>query len=565
MRRSAVAVALVTIVTIVTIVSRAAPAVAGAVQSAPAVTYRPPVDAPVVDPFRPPPRPWADGNRGLEYATVPGTPARASADGEVVFAGQVGGSLHAVLLHPDGIRTSYSFLASIAVHRGDRVRQGDTVGTTADRFHFGARAGDEYIDPQRLFSAGPPRVHLVPDSLRRPASEKEERKGLLRGIGRRIGRVIGGSVDAADWARRKAGTAAVGIGRAAQAGIALSARVAYARVAGYLDELRGFVHYASALQPMAVAREMGRAAREWWHDRRDCTPSSRHPPRLEQRHLAILVGGLGSSSREAAVDDVDTTALGYQISDVSRFSYRGGTTGQNRYVPTDTTTDIRWSGRRLREVLQEAAKANPGVPIDIIAHSQGGLVARAALTFEYDGLDRRLPPIGALVTLGTPHRGTDGATALGMFGHTGPGAGLKWAYHQLRPHDFDPRGESLRQMSETSWFIHDLNGHTPPAGVWITSIAARDDIVVPARHARVGGAHNVVVASPGGLKEHEKLPGSQAARREIALALAHLPPTCQSFVTAMGRAFVSAEISTVEDAAGAGLWAAGRLAHVAPG
>ena len=44
-----------------------------------AVRYRPPVDAPVVDPFRPPPVPWGSGNRGLEYETVPGTVILATA------------------------------------------------------------------------------------------------------------------------------------------------------------------------------------------------------------------------------------------------------------------------------------------------------------------------------------------------------------------------------------------------------------------------------------------------------------------------------------------------------
>ena len=76
----------------------------------------------------------------------------------------VGGSLHVVVRHADGVRTSYSFLRSVLVHRGDEVVRGQPVGTTGDRFHFGARIGDVYIDPALLFGdAGPPRVHLVPD------------------------------------------------------------------------------------------------------------------------------------------------------------------------------------------------------------------------------------------------------------------------------------------------------------------------------------------------------------------------------------------------------------------
>src|SRR5581483_4838166 len=109
-----------------------------------------------------PASPYGAGNRGVDYATAPGTEVRAAADGEVVFAGQVGGTLHVVVLHGDGIRTSYSFLSSIRVQRGDHVVQGQVVGTTGPTaFHFGARAGDAYIDPALLFRTGSPQVHLV--------------------------------------------------------------------------------------------------------------------------------------------------------------------------------------------------------------------------------------------------------------------------------------------------------------------------------------------------------------------------------------------------------------------
>lgn len=556
MRPPAFAVALVTIAVLS---STCCGGVAGA---EPAVSYRPPVDAPVVDTFRPPPQRWAEGNRGVDYDTVAGTAVRAAAGGEVVFAGQVGGSMHVVVLHSDGIRTSYSFLASVSAHRGDRVGQGDPLGTTAGLFHFGARSGGEYIDPLLLFTPGRPRVHLVPDGQRRRGSEREERRGLLRGLGRRIAGVVGGGVDAADWARRQGQKAFVGAARAAEAGLALSARVVYARVAGHLDELRGLAHYVQALHPLATAREMGRAALEWWHDRTNCTPASRSPPPLKKRHVAVLVAGLGSTHENAAVYEVDTAALGYRSQDVWRFSYRGGTTDQNHYGATDTTVDIRRSARRLRELIQQTAAANPGVPIDVIAHSQGGLVARAALALEFDGLDPRLPPIGSVVTLGTPHRGTDGATALAMLSHTLPGRGLQWAYRRLRPDAVDPRGQSVRQMAETSTFIRDLNRHPLPTGVWLTSVAARDDLVVPARHSRVRGGQHVVVAAPGGLQEHDRLPGSPQAQREIALAVAHLPPTCQPFGTHMTRAFVAGQISILEDRVGAALWAAGRLVDV---
>lgn len=126
--------------------------------------YQPPVDAPVVDLFRPPATPFGPGNRGIDYATTPGTPVRAAAAGEVAFAGGVGGGLHVVVRHADGIRTSYSFLAAVSVERGERVGAGQTVGVAASSLHFGARRGDAYIDPLTLLGGwNGRRVHLVPD------------------------------------------------------------------------------------------------------------------------------------------------------------------------------------------------------------------------------------------------------------------------------------------------------------------------------------------------------------------------------------------------------------------
>src|SRR3569623_59662 len=123
--------------------------------SAAPVTYVAPVSGPVVDPFRPPSTQYGAGNRGLKYKTSPGDGVRASAPGRVTFAGQVGGELHVVIQHSDGVRTSYSFLQSIGVRAGQTLRQGDAVGTTKDSFHFGARIGDAYVDPAILIASGP--------------------------------------------------------------------------------------------------------------------------------------------------------------------------------------------------------------------------------------------------------------------------------------------------------------------------------------------------------------------------------------------------------------------------
>ncbi|HVF13715.1 MAG TPA: peptidoglycan DD-metalloendopeptidase family protein [Acidimicrobiales bacterium] len=500
------------------------------------VTYRPPVDAPITDPFRPPAERWGAGNRGLEYATTSGEPVAAAAGGVVAFAGQVGGRLHVVVLHGDGVRTTSAFLRSIEVRRGDTVRQGERVGTAAEAVHFGARIGEVYVDPVLLFGDGPPEVHLVPDAALGIGSEEQERTGLFGQLLEWGGSATTWAVDwAVDWAADW--------------------------VAGQVDdtiaEVMGAAHYLGEANPLTHVVRLGAAGVDWWRQRADCTPEEAAQPRLRERHLAVLVGGLGSSSSSAAIDDLDTTALGYGEGDVSRFSYRGGSTEATPYQPADTVADLRRSARLFREYLQAVAAEHPGVPIDVIAHSQGGIVAREALTNEFDGLDPSLPQVSSLVTLGSPHQGADLATAAAMFGFTTVGEAATRAVGLFAP--WDPRGPSVGQLSETSSFIRDLNDRPLPEGLHATSIAARSDLIVAAGRTSFAGAENVVVAVPGTtFGDHAQLPGSDQGEREVALAVNHMAPTCQRLADAVVDALVAGQIGMVEDAAGMGAWLAGR-------
>ena len=63
---------------------------------------RPPVVAPVVDPFREPACEWCPGNRGLTYGAPAGTVVRAAAAGTVSFSGVVAGTRYVVVEHAAG-------------------------------------------------------------------------------------------------------------------------------------------------------------------------------------------------------------------------------------------------------------------------------------------------------------------------------------------------------------------------------------------------------------------------------------------------------------------------------
>jgi hypothetical protein len=517
------------------------------------VGYRPPVAGPVIDPFRPPSTPYGSGNRGVDYRTTPGEPVGAAAAGEVVFAGRVGNGLHVVVLHADGIRTSYSFLRSIAVARGNRVAARDAVGTAASSLHFGARAGDAYVDPEVLL-AGDTRVHLIPDgttaSPPHASSAAAERAGLVRSLG-------GGALAVG----RLAGRGAIKLSGASITLVAkATAAPSLSDVHDALRSLRDLPSDRVGPAPIpgdAQIRTAIAVARRLVDDTPCTAADAPLPPPAGERHIAVLVGGLGSASGRAAVLEVDTAALGYAPGDVVQFSYRGGTTAERPYVPEDTLADLRRSGRRLRDLLERLQYEHPGVPLDVIAHSQGGVVARQALAADIDPFDPRAPRLGALITLGAPHHGTDVATASAMLRHTTYGPPLRSLVGaHFRRRGVDPDGPAVRQLAETSDFVRQLNRRRLPKEVRALSIASRHDLVVPAPRSHLRGADNVVVDVPGVGHDHDGLPGSAVAQREMALALAGRPPTCESAADAAADALSGRAIDDAERAATAGALAA---------
>lgn len=153
-----------TVLAVWSISGRSAPVMA-------APCWEPPVDAAVSDPYRRPPCKWCPGNRGIEFDTGPGEPVHAVAAGTVTFAGPVAGTWFVVVLHGDGLRTTYGNVTDLTVSAGSSVVGGMRIATTAGRLHFGVRDGDEYLDPTPFLGewVGRPRLIPVDGSPPRPA------------------------------------------------------------------------------------------------------------------------------------------------------------------------------------------------------------------------------------------------------------------------------------------------------------------------------------------------------------------------------------------------------------
>lgn len=531
-----VAVALVVVASATTIVVAADTAAA----APPPVLHTPPVDAPIADPFRPPATRYGPGNRGLAYDLAPDTPVRATADGTVVFAGSVGPTLHVTVLHEDGLRTSYSFLSTIGVRRGDRVARGDVVGAAGPGFHLGARDGEHYLDPESLFGERVVDVRLVPHDEPLPPTDagilaeqaslrdlvRKEEPGLLR---RAVGAVV------------RHGPAIVG--RA-------------------IDATDAAWHSWRALRPTAIGKDI--VGSLLLHLRQDCTESSVvvQPPAGER--VALLVAGLGSSSEHGSIDDVDLDALGYHPGDVLRYRYGGGRTPaatgahpaladlpQGMYAPEDTLGDVVERGRELATLVEQTAAARPGIPIDLYAHSLGGVVTRVALLELQEraaqGSSGALDALGQVVTIGSPHSGADLATAA-LLSEKGLVQDIG-IFRELFDVPIDPYSPGVRQLAETSDLVERLQREGVPEGVDLRTVAARGDLVVTADKAAVAGRPAAIIdlSGPGA---HAGLPRHPDTTRELALGLAGLAPACQGLGDAIQDAVVPEVVSAVTDGVG---------------
>ena len=119
-----------------------------------------PVSGPVIRGFDPPDSPYGAGHRGIDIAVAFGTTIVAPESGTVSFSGKVGGELFVTIVHGGGLSSTYSWISSAAVRKGDLVSRGQPIGTTGyghpgssvSHLHFGARLDGEYVDPLQLLA-----------------------------------------------------------------------------------------------------------------------------------------------------------------------------------------------------------------------------------------------------------------------------------------------------------------------------------------------------------------------------------------------------------------------------
>ncbi|MEV0430349.1 alpha/beta fold hydrolase [Micromonospora sp. NPDC050495] len=136
--------------------------------------------------------------------------------------------------------------------------------------------------------------------------------------------------------------------------------------------------------------------------------------------------------------------------------------------------DIRESARALSSYLDQVRAATGAAKVDLVTHSEGGLVSRWYIKF-LGGADK----VDRYISLGSPQRGTYVANIINFLG-LGSCVGIV----------------ACQQMSAGSSFLAELNAgdDTPGAVRWTTVRTWQDELVLPINNATLlDGATNVLV------------------------------------------------------------------------
>jgi triacylglycerol esterase/lipase EstA (alpha/beta hydrolase family) len=172
--------------------------------------------------------------------------------------------------------------------------------------------------------------------------------------------------------------------------------------------------------------------------------------------------------------------------------------------------DIECHAARVAQELTAMQRESGGEQVAIVAHSMGGLVARAALRM--DGAAwavTRMGTVSRIVTIATPHHGTAVAGLLRSKPMRQMSRGSPW----LRTLNASPHAFTMSPPDFES-SPHPMNG---PAATPITSVYSLDDaLIVPPSSARLDGARNVELWGVGHLGLLTSRQASEAIERALA-------------------------------------------------
>ena len=202
--------------------------------------------------------------------------------------------------------------------------------------------------------------------------------------------------------------------------------------------------------------------------------------------------------------------------------------------------------------------------MDLIAHSQGGVVVEAFLTLIYKRDDRSFPPLGTVVTLSSPLRGdpladamarirasTSGDRALRVADAVGRSLGMRTG----------ATSDAVRDLASGSELRKRIDAARLPDEVEVTTIGSATDYVVPGNFSALPGGSGTIVIPNAIERAHRDPRRSGGDSRAVRSALEGKPLPCQSLLTAVAGNVLPITISALEELEGDGLAALGHLSE----
>jgi hypothetical protein len=291
---------------------------------------------------------------------------------------------------------------------------------------------------------------------------------------------------------------------------------------------------------------IGRGLLAYLDERRRCDASA---PRADGNggsgHHVMVVAGIDSATKsDGSTVGLAVDALGYRADEVTYFSY--GPDG-GAYAKDATYAPLVDSAWRLAEQLRAAQRRDPGRELDLLAHSQGGVVTLAFLKLFYRSDDPSFPPLGTVVTFSSPLDGAPAATLVAQVREHAAGRALLDEV-QRRVHGVpDLDSAAVRDLAADSEFMQQLDAAPLPEAVDLTTIGSVFDTTVPGDHASSDEAAQHTIVETGFLLDsHTNVVKDPDALRAARAAIEARPLPCRSFGIFVEAALVPRGISLVE-------------------
>lgn len=254
---------------------------------------------------------------------------------------------------------------------------------------------------------------------------------------------------------------------------------------------------------------------------RDCIEHTTvEPPTVPPNdNVVVVINGLGSRTAGPADSVLYRHAvdlLRYPAERAYTFSYVGmdGDRLHEPYGPSATYGDLGVAATKLHALLRAVGERHPGADVDLLAHSQGGLIARLFLQRLRTSWVPGLPHVDHLVTLATPHTGAPAADVVARMEDSLVGGAINDVLSEVSRDTGafpDPHGEVIEQLSPSSEVQAVLAREDVAYGTRVLALGVPDDLAVPAQRARLQHEQSLTLPPAGGFAHSGILESDRAA------------------------------------------------------